>query len=189
VPELEGRLVDPLDQPVPEGEQGELVVRPREPFVTTQGYWAMPEETIEANRNQWFHTGDLLRPDADGNLYFVGRTKDSIRRRGENVSAWEVEQAAMLHPDVLETAAIAVPSPLGEDDVALLVTVRPGARLSPPDLRAFVATDLPKFAVPRYVEFVASFPKTASERVDKGKVRATGLSTAAWDAEAPVQRS
>ncbi len=184
VPELEGRLVDHLAQPVPDGEQGELVIRPREPFITAQGYWAMPQETVDATRNQWFHTGDLLRSDPVGNLYFLGRTKDSIRRRGENVSAWEVEQAAMLHPDVLEAAAIAVPSPLGEDDVALLVTVRPGVDLAHADLRAFVATDLPKFAVPRYIEIVGSFPKTASERVDKGKVRASGITDAAWDAEA-----
>jgi len=184
VPELDGRLVDHLDQPVPDGEQGELVIRPREPFITAQGYWAMPQESVEATRNQWFHTGDLLRADPDGNLFFLGRTKDSIRRRGENVSAWEVEQAAMLHPDVLEAAAIAVPSPLGEDDVALLVTLRPGAALAHADLRAFVAADLPRFAVPRYIEIVGSFPKTASERVDKGKVRATGISAAAWDAEA-----
>lgn len=185
VPELEARLVDDLDQPVADGEDGELVIRPREPFTTAQGYWAMPEETVEAARNLWFHTGDLLRADTDGNLFFLGRKKDSIRRRGENVSAWEVEQAAMLHPDVLEAAAIPVPSPLGEDDVALLITVRPGAALVPADLRTFVAAELPRFAVPRYIEVVGSFPKTASERVDKGKVRAAGISAAAWDAEAP----
>lgn len=185
VPEVEGILADELDQPVPTGEAGELCFRPREPFATAQGYWGMPQETADATRNLWFHTGDLLREDEAGHLFFVGRKKDSIRRRGENVSAWEVEQAAMRNPEVLEAAAIGVPSPLGEEDVALLVRLRDGSSSTAPELRDAVAVDLPAFAVPRYVDLVASFPKTPSERVDKAKVRAAGLSAAAWDAEAP----
>ena len=183
VPELEGRLVDDFDQPVEAGQPGELIVRPREPFVTAQGYWQMPAETVEATRNLWLHTGDLLRSDEEGHLYFVGRKKDSIRRRVENVSAWEIEQRAMQHPDVLEAAAIGVPSPLGEEDVALLLVLRPGVSPTHDEVRHFVAAELPAFAAPRYVEFVDEFAKTASERVDKGLVRARGLSDAAWDVE------
>lgn len=186
VPEVEGQLFDEFDQPVPAGESGELCFRPVDSFATAQGYWGMPQETADATRNLWFHTGDLLREDEEGNLIFVGRKKDSIRRRGENVSAWEVEQAVMRHPDVLEAAVIGVPSPLGEEDVALLARLRDGASLAPSALRDFLVGDLPKFALPRYVELVESFPKTPSERVDKGKVKAAGLSSSAWDAESPA---
>ena len=184
VPELQAQLVDDDDCAVTTGHTGELCIRPLEPFVITTGYWQVPQETVDATRNLWFHTGDLLREDDDGNLFFVGRVKDSIRRRGENVSAWEVEQAAMQHSDVLEAAAIGVPSPLGEEDVALLVRLRDESQLTEPMLHQLLARNLPRFAVPRYVERVSSFPKTASERVDKSAVRATGLSSAAWDAEA-----
>lgn len=126
-----------------------------------------------------------MRRDSESNLYFVGRKKDSIRRRGENVSAWEVEQAAMQHPEILEAAVIGVPSPVGEEDVALFVRLRNRGALEPVVLHQFLALDLPKFALPRYVEIVESFPKTPSERVDKGKLREQGLDSAAWDAEAP----
>jgi len=186
VPEIDGELLDDLDQPVVGTGTGEFCFRPREPFSTSQGYWDMPQETVDATRNLWFHTGDLLRRDEAGNLYFVGRVKDSIRRRGENISAWEVEQAAMQHPDVLQAAAIGVPSPLGEEDVALLVRLREGAALAPADLHASLTAELPRYALPRYVEVVQHLPTTPSERVDKARVRAAGISAAAWDAEAPA---
>lgn len=184
VPEIEGRLVDDDGSAVPHGSAGELIIRPTTPDCTALGYWPRTSGDAEAASVAWFHTGDLLREDESGNLYFAGRKKDSIRRRGENVSAWEVEEASMKHPDVLEAAAIGIPSPIGEEDVALLVRVKAGSSVKPEDLREFVAQELPSFAVPRYVELVDWFPKTPSERVDKGKVRETGLSAAAWDAEA-----
>ena len=185
VPEIDGRLIDDDGSDVPPGSAGELIVRPTTPHCTALGYWPGTSSAAETSPEEWFHTGDLLREDASGSLYFAGRKKDSIRRRGENVSAWEVEEAAMKHSDVLEVAAIGIPSPLGEEDVALLARVRAGSPVEPWEIRRFVAQELPSFAVPRYVEFVDSFPKTPSERVDKGKVRAAGLSAAAWDAEAP----
>lgn len=181
IPEVEVQLVDEYDVPVAVGDVGEFVYRPREPFTMMQGYWAKPAETAEAWRNLWFHTGDLMREHPDG-LEYIGRRKDSIRRRGENVSAWEVEQACTLHPQVLEVAAIGVPSEVGEEDVAVLVVPAAGVTLDPADLVEFVAKDLPRFAVPRYVELVESLPKTPSERVEKGKVRERGITTAAWDA-------
>ncbi len=179
------KLVDADDKVVPVGAAGELVFRTREPHIMMQGYWNRPEATVEAWRNLWFHTGDVMSEDDAGNFRYIGRNKDSIRRRGENISAWEVEQAATKHPDILDAAAIPVPSTLGEDDVALLVVLRPGADLAPSAIREFVAPDLPKFAVPRFVEIMEAFPKTPSERIEKGRLRERGISSAAYDAEPP----
>jgi crotonobetaine/carnitine-CoA ligase len=183
VPGLEVQLVDADDLPVPTGEIGELVLRPREPDTIMSGYWNKPEATLAAWRNLWFHTGDRMRADEDGYLYYVGRLKDSIRRRGENVSAWEVELAMGRHPHVLDAAAIGVPSELGEEDVAALVVPREGCRIDPEELHAFLSADLPRFAVPRYIEVVESLPKTPTERVNKDLVRTRGLTDRAWDAE------
>lgn len=183
IPEVEVRVVDDRDAPVSVGEVGELVFRPREHDVMMQGYWAKPEATVEAWRNLWFHTADLVREDSAGYLEYIGRKKDSIRRRGENVSAWEVEQAVIAHPQVLEAAAIGVPSNVGEEDVAVLVVPVAGQTVDPAVLVSFLAEDLPRFAVPRYVEIVTSLPKTPSERVEKGKVRERGITAAAWDAD------
>jgi crotonobetaine/carnitine-CoA ligase len=183
-PELTVALVDEYDAPVAPGEIGELVYRPHEHFAMMQGYWAKPTETVEAWRNLWFHTGDLARQHPDGLLEYVGRKKDSIRRRGENVSAWEVEEVVAAHPQVREVAAIGVPSEVGEEDVAVLVVLLPGESLDPLALVEFAAKDLPRFAVPRYVEFVESLPKTPSERIEKGRVRERGISATAWDADA-----
>ncbi|MEU5060127.1 MULTISPECIES: AMP-binding protein [unclassified Streptomyces] len=182
-PELEVQLVDAEDKPVPVGEIGELIVRPRSPHIMMAGYWNKPEATIAAWRNLWFHTGDRMRADEDGFLYYIGRLKDSIRRRGENVSAWEVEGAANKHDDVLAAAAIGVPSELGEEDVAILVVPREGRTIDPPALRDFLAADLPKHAVPRFIEVVDDLPRTPTERVNKDKVRARGITEAAWDGQ------
>jgi crotonobetaine/carnitine-CoA ligase len=186
--ELEVQIVDDVDAEVATGEVGELVFRTKDHFSMMQGYWNKPEATVEAWRNLWFHTGDLARQHPDGYLEYIGRKKDSIRRRGENISAWEVEQAVSAHPGVLEVAAIGVPSEVGEEDVAILVVPKDGSDVSAADLVEFVAADLPRFAVPRYVEFVESFPKTPSERIEKGKVRARGITSAAWDANAALGR-
>ncbi|MCG3751973.1 AMP-binding protein [Amycolatopsis sp. Poz14] len=188
VAEIEVRVVDEHDAQVGPGEAGELVYRPRDHFSMMQGYWHKPEETVEAWRNLWFHTGDLVRQDEEGWIEYIGRKKDSIRRRGENVSAWEVEQATAAHPDVLEAAAIGVPSEVGEEDVAVLVVRGPATGLEPQDLVEFLSKDLPRFAVPRYVEFVESLPKTPSERIEKRKVRERGITAAAWDANVALGR-
>lgn len=182
---IEARLVDARDEDVPTGESGELIVRPRGQHLHMLGYWRNPEATLEAWRGLWFHTGDVLRQLPSGALEYVGRTKDAIRRRGENVSAWEVEEAAGRHPDVLEAAAIGVPSDLGEEDVALIVVGVGGRTLDLDDLRAHMANDLPRFALPRFIEVVESLPKTPSERIAKGAVRERGLTPAARDFEQP----
>lgn len=186
VPQVEIHIVDDNDAPVAQGEIGELIYRPREHFAMMQGYWNKPEATAEAWRNLWFHTGDLVRQYPDDMIEYIGRKKDSIRRRGENVSAWEVEQACAKHPSVLDVAAIGVPSEVGEEDVAVVVVAVPGASLDPADLLEFVAKDLPRFAVPRYVDVVDGLPKGPSQRIEKGKVRERGLSASAWDADLSV---
>lgn len=178
---VEVALVDEDDEPVPVGEPGLLLVRPRMPYSMTLGYWQKPEATAAAFVNLWFHTGDLLRERPEGGFEYVGRAKDSIRRRGENVSAWEVEQAALAHPDVLECAAIGIPSPLGDEDVALLVVPRADAQVEAASLVDFMAAGLARFAIPRYVEVVEALPKTPSERINKGEVRARGITDQAVD--------
>jgi crotonobetaine/carnitine-CoA ligase len=183
MPWVELRIVDELGEPVAPGEAGELVARPTMAHVHMLGYWGRPDATLEAWRGWWFHTGDLMREDADGHFHYVGRTKDSIRRRGENVSAWEVEEAACRDPRVLEAAAIGVPSDVGDEDVALLVVPGPGGPPDPEELRRLVAQHVPRYAVPRYVEVVESLPKTPSERIAKNKLRDRGVTDAAYDAE------
>ncbi|GAB2459360.1 AMP-binding protein [Jatrophihabitans fulvus] len=182
VPELEVALVDEDDEPVAVGEVGEVVLRPHHPDLIMNGYWGKPDATVAAWRNLWFHTGDRMRADDDGFFYYVGRLKDSIRRRGENVSAWEVEIATGRHPDVLTSAAIGVPSDLGEEDVAVLAVPRGGHVIDPAGLHAFLAAELPRYAVPRFIEIVDALPRTPTERVDKNAVRTRGLTDLAWDA-------
>ena len=187
-PHLEVAVLDDRDVPVPDGQLGEICFRPKHGYSTMQGYWNKPVETLAAWRNLWFHTGDQGRRHPDGTFEFIGRIKDSIRRRGENVSAWEVEEAVCAHPAVLEAAAIGVPSEVGEDDVAVLLVPAEGAALDPAELVAFVERDLPAFAVPRYIELVSELPKTASQKVAKGKVRERGITDAAWDANVALGR-
>jgi crotonobetaine/carnitine-CoA ligase len=180
------RIVDDRDAPVPAGEIGEMVVRPREPWGIMTGYWGRPDATVEAFRNLWFHTGDFGRRDEDGYVFFVDRKKDAIRRRGENISSFEVETSVNAHPSVLESAAIAVPSELTEDDVKICVVVQPGAHLDPGDLIRFLDDRLPYFAVPRYVEVLPELPKTPNEKVRKVALRQAGrdgITDATWDRE------
>jgi len=178
---FEIRLVDPeTDEEVPTGELGELTVRPRLPFTTNAGYFAMPDKSLEAFRNLWFHTGDGLRQDEDGWYYFVDRLKDAIRRRGENISSYEVEQAILEHPAVVECAVVAVPADqeAGEDEVMVFVVADGERSFEAVELWEFADTRLPYFAVPRYVSFVDSLPKTPSEKVQKAKLRDLGAAEA-----------
>ncbi len=184
LPSLDVRLVDDRDIEVGPGHTGEIVCRPSLPNIISSGYWGKPDATLETWRNLWFHTGDFGRVDSEGFWYFVGRKKDAIRRRGENVSAWEVEQVFTRHPAVAEAAAIGVPSTVGEEDIAVLIVLNPDENPAPQALCEFAAKDLPYFMVPRYVEYVTALPKTPSERVAKDLVRQRGISSSAWDAEA-----
>jgi len=179
----EVRLFNDRDEEIPVGEIGEIVFRPRVPFVMMSEYYNMPEKTLEAFRNLWFHTGDLGRKDEDGYFYFVDRKKDALRRRGENISSFEVERAINTHPKVLESAAVAVQSELAEDEVKICVVLKPGESLPPEELIQYANDRMPYFAVPRYVEFMESLPKTPTERIQKYLLKQAGVTPNTWDRE------
>jgi crotonobetaine/carnitine-CoA ligase len=184
-PGFRARIVDEHDYEVPVGEVGQLLVRTDEPWIMNLGYFGKAEHTVEAWRNGWIHTGDAMRRDAAGNFYFVDRVRDYIRRRGENISSFEVEAIVSRHPQVAETAAIAVPSEYGEDEVKIVVVKKPGPALSPEELIRFLIPRMPRFMVPRYVEFVDSLPRTmASRQVRKIELRINALNANTWDREA-----
>ena len=168
---VEARIVDDFDQPVPPGSRGELVVRPRQPFTMFLEYFGQPEKTVEAWRNLWFHTGDLLTQDEEGYFYFVDRKGDVIRRRGENLAPRAVEEVLDQHPAVLECIVVGVPSELGEEDVKAFVLLKPGADAGATDLFRFAAERLPFFMVPRYLEFISEMPKTANQKAQRFRLR------------------
>ncbi|MFF5263862.1 AMP-binding protein [Actinomadura viridis] len=182
-PGFDALVVDEHDRPVPDGRIGELVVRPHEPWTMFQGYLGRPEATAEAWRNSYFHTGDAVRRTPDGEFFLVDRIRDSIRRRGENISSLEVEAEANTHPRVTETAAVGVPSEHSEDEVLLLVVPHPEGPPHPADLFRYLAGRLPYFAVPRFIAFVPELPRSASNKIMKGPLRAAGVPDDAWDAQ------
>jgi crotonobetaine/carnitine-CoA ligase len=186
--EFEVAIHDEDDRPAPPGAVGEIVVRPREPSIILDGYFGMPEATLAAFRNLWFHSGDLGRMDEAGNLFFAGRIKEAIRRRGENISAFEVEEGVLRHPDVVQCAAIGVPSELTEEEVKVCVVRRPGSRLDHRDLIAHCERVLARFQVPRYVEFVDDIPKTPTGKPEKHRLREQPFTAATWDREASPRR-
>jgi crotonobetaine/carnitine-CoA ligase len=159
-------------------------MRADEPFAFATGYWGLPEETVRAWRNLWFHSGDRVVREPGGWFRFVDRMKDAIRRRGENISAWEVEQAIGLHADVEGVAAVPVPSELGEDEVMVFVVPVAGARIDPAALVAHCEGRLARHAIPRYIEFVDELPLTENGKVRKFVLRERGVSAATWDREA-----
>ncbi|MDF2233767.1 AMP-binding protein [Albimonas sp. CAU 1670] len=180
---VEVRLVDENDCEVPRGTVGEMLVRTDRPWAMNSGYYKNPEATAKAWRNGWFHTGDAFRQDAEGNFFFVDRMKDAIRRRGENISSFEVEVEVLAHPDVNEAAAVAVPSEHGEDDVMVVVSPVAGREIDPEALLAFLRARMAYFMVPRYIRVMPDLPKTPSAKVMKTELRAEGAA-GAWDREA-----
>lgn len=180
-PSFEVRIVDPAGEPLPAGTVGEIVCRPRYPRVMSEGY--VNADGGVNPHPQWFRTGDLGVLDGDQNLTYVDRVKDSLRRRGENISSVEVETVVTGHPAVLDAAVVGVPSDLGEDDILLFVAVRPDATLDYVELLDFCSARMPYFSVPRYVEIVSELPKTIMGRVRKDILRGQGIGPAAWDRE------
>ncbi len=164
------RIVDDDDFDVPQGTPGEIVVRSDNLWNTSQGYYKMPEATLAAMRNQWFHTGDRAYLDADGYLYFIDRKKDSLRRRGENISAVEVEQVIASHPAVLDVAVYPLSAETSEDEVAATVVLKPGAALSGRELIEHCSQNMAYFMVPRFLDFACDLPRTLSHRVQKFKL-------------------
>jgi crotonobetaine/carnitine-CoA ligase len=184
-PYFEVRLHDPeTDEPVPPGTPGEICVRSTVPYGFCAGYKGQADATVQAFRNFWFHTGDLGVMDADGCFTYLDRTKDCIRRRGENISSFEVEAAMVRHPGIREVAAFAVAAgAAGTEDEVMLAIVPADAALAVGDVVAHADAVLPRFARPRYVELLDALPKTPTERVQKAVLRERGVRDSTWDRE------
>jgi crotonobetaine/carnitine-CoA ligase len=178
------RLFDDVDREVPVGAEGEIVIRPKRAHTMFEGYWGRPDATVVASRNWWYHTGDIGRLDDDGYLYFVDRKADYLRRRGENISSFEVERVLMSHGGLADVAVSAVPSPLTEDDLKVTATLKEGVSLTEEELFRWCVDELPYFALPRYIEFRAELPRSPVGRVLKRELRDEGATAATWDAEA-----
>jgi crotonobetaine/carnitine-CoA ligase len=187
-PDFECWLVDEHDLPVPDGTPGELIVRHRYPWVINSGYKDMPEATASAWRNGWFHTGDQLMVDEEGEWTFIDRAKDAIRRRGENISSYEVEAEVLSHADVDQVAAIAVPNPdmegsAGDEEVKVVIVPVSGRTIDPMELVEYLVPRMPRHMVPRFIEVVDELPRTPSFKIKKADLRAAGVTPGTWDRE------
>jgi crotonobetaine/carnitine-CoA ligase len=174
-PDWECRIVDGNDYELPDGEAGELIVRPRRPHIMPLGYYSDAAATADAWGGLWFHTGDLMMRDSVGWFHFVDRKKDAMRRFGENISSFEVESVLESHPDVAEAAAFAVPSELSEDEVMVAVVLTAGSTITAGELWDHCDGLLPYFAVPRYIDIRLALPKTSTAKVQKAVLRAEGV--------------
>ena len=168
---------------MPTGQAGEIVVRPVRPNVMFEGYWGRPQETLDVFDGLWFHTGDIGQFDENGFFYFVDRKKDYLRRRGENISSYEMETTFNLHPDVNEVAVHAVPSALTEDDIKVTVVKEVASALTEYELATWAIDNVPYYAVPRYIEFRAQLPKNPVGRILKNQLRDEGCTDSTWDLE------
>jgi len=181
IEELEIKIFDDYDNELPHGSVGEIVCRPKLPFIMMAGYYKQPEATVNTWRNLWFHTGDFGLIDAEGYIHFVDRKKDAIRRRGENISSQELEQIIGSHPKIAETVAVPVPSELGEDEVKVIIRLNAGETLKPEELLDFCQPKMAYFMVPRFIEFVEDFPRSELGRVKKNELKT--ISDKTWDRE------
>jgi crotonobetaine/carnitine-CoA ligase len=178
---FDARVVDENDCEVPDGQSGELVLRCDAPWIIATGYFRKPEATAQAWRNGWFHTGDIFRRDADGRFFFVDRSKDVIRRRGENISSFDIEAALATHPDVEAAAAFGVQGEFSENEVMAVVQLREGVPLTPEALDAHMAATVPRFMVPRFLRFLSELPRSATDKVKKDELRRQGRTADTWD--------
>jgi len=179
------RILDPEnDQPVPAGSVGEIAVRPKVASAFMQGYLGLPEVTVRAWRNLWFHTGDAGRLDASGRLHFVDRLGDRIRRRGENISSSEIEQVLATHPVIAECSVVGIriDGAGGEDEIKACV-VRVSETVDYGELLEWSQAHLPRYAVPRFWEFVDALDKTSTGKVKKKELRSRGVTEGTWDRE------
>lgn len=182
--DFEVRIVDEEDRELPPGEPGEIVVRPLRPHVMFEGYWRRPQDTLNVMRNMWFHTGDIGKFDDDGYFYFVDRKKDYVRRRGENISSFELETTFRGHAAIEDVAVHSVLSELTEDDVKVTCVLKSGATLTEEELCRWAIDRIPYFAVPRYIEFRDELPRNPVGRVLKYQLRDEGRTASTWDREA-----
>jgi len=178
LPWFDVRVADAQGTTLEAGARGEILVRGRLPGLITPGYWRNPEATAALLRDGWLHTGDLGWIDAEGDLFYCGRLKDSIRRRGENIAALEVERVLDAHPDIEESAVVGVPDELADEAIKAFIRVRPGCSLEPLDVIRWCETRLAYFQIPRFICFVDAFPKTPSERISKERLPKTAEG---WD--------
>ena len=183
MPGTEWRLVGDNENDVPKGEIGELITKVQDKKTRSVEYYKNPEASAAKIKGDWLHSGDLFYTDEEENLYFVDRKTDSMRRRGENISSWEVENTIEKHPAVAECAAFGVPSELGEDDVMIWVKPREGGKLDLKDLMRHCAENMAYFMVPRYVDVVDEIPRTGTLRVTKGDMKKRGVTERTWDRE------
>jgi crotonobetaine/carnitine-CoA ligase len=181
MPGYDARVVDADDAEVPDGVSGELVLRADHPFTMASGYHRTADRTVAAWRNLWLHTGDRVVRDTDGSFRFVDRMTDSLRRRGENISSYDVEQVLLGHPGVSAAAVFGVPSELGESEVMAAIVLRPGVVVAPADLVEFCVPRLAYFAIPRYLDLVDDLPLTENGKVKKFVLRARGVGPRTWD--------
>ncbi len=178
---VEVKIFDDDDNALKPGRVGEIVARPYRPFIMMQEYYKMPDQTLKAWRNLWFHTGDLGYLDEDGYLFFVDRKKDCIRRRGENISSIELENIINSHPCVLESAAVGVPSEPGDQDIKIVFTLKEGKTLTYEELMHFCQENMAFFMIPRYIEIVDAFPRNEASKILKKDLRDINKNT--WDRE------
>ena len=182
-PGVDARVVDVNDLPLEDGQIGELVIRSAEPWTLMNGYLRDPQATADVWRNGWFHTGDAFRKTAQGDFIFADRLKDAVRRRGENISSFEVESEIARHPQVREVAVVAAKSELSEDEVLAVVSLVAGDSVAPEALIEFLRTRLPYFMIPRYIRFMQALPRTATQKIVKHQLRAEGVTADTWDRE------
>ncbi len=183
-PGFDARVVDDQDAELADGHAGELVLRAEAPFAFSAGYFNRPQDTVRAWRNLWFHTGDRVVRDADGAFRFIDRLKDCIRRRGENISSYEVEQALLGHPAVAAAAVYPVRCELGEDEVMATLVAHAGRTIDAAEIARHCESRLPRFAIPRYIDVVLELPRTENGKVQKFRLRERGVTATAWDAAA-----
>ncbi|MGI3171098.1 ATP-dependent acyl-CoA ligase [Pseudooceanicola sp. C21-150M6] len=180
---FEARVVDEFDNCVPDGTSGELLLRADQPNAFAHGYFGMPDKTVETWKNLWLHTGDRVVRDADGYFRFVDRIKETIRRRGENISSYEVEQGVLSHPAIATAAVFPVDSELAEDEVMVAIVLKDGATLEPEDLIRHCEDRLPYYSVPRYIDIRSDLPRTENGKIQKFKLREEGVTPSTWDRE------
>jgi carnitine-CoA ligase len=185
-PGFEFQIVDENDAQVPAGVTGEVVLRSLTPWAASLGYYKMPEATLSAMRNLWWHTGDYGHVDADGYLYFGDRKKDSLRRRGENISAFEVESIILQHPSIKDAAVFAISSEMSEDEVAAAIVLVDGHTLAEAELIVYCAKNMAHYMVPRFIQVCADLPRTSSHKVRKDVLRQAAQADRSllWDREA-----
>lgn len=183
VPIYECEIHDDEGNPCPVGKSGEIVVRPKKSGIMFNEYYGNLEATVKSWKDLWFHTGDTGYMDDVGYLYFVDRKKDAIRRKGENVSSYEVERVINDHPKIYESAVIGVPSELSEEEVLTVIVLKKGEKLDYEEFLNFCQKRMAHFAVPRYIRYVAEFPRNSSQRIEKYKLRKEGITEDTWDRE------